>query len=145
MKKVYIVALLSYNYEDHILDYEEDVFESSNKKEAMSFFNKKVKEYSKDSSELFDENTPEEIWYWKIQLEECEETNEYVECIDVWAEENIFRPDLPMRVCEHCLMGIESHEGTQPKMTIYVDEDDEKESRCDWCKETGFDTLYVLI
>ena len=50
-----------------------------------------------------------------------------------------------LRVCARCLMGIECHEGSQATMTIYVDEDDEVESSCEWCKESGFDTLYELV
>ena len=50
-----------------------------------------------------------------------------------------------MWVCEKCLMGIECHEGTQATMRHYVDEEDTTESRCDWCEEDGFDTLYELI
>lgn len=52
--------------------------------------------------------------------------------------------DRPLRVCRSCLMGIESHEGNQHAKTIYVDEDDEEGSKCDWCEETGFDTLYEI-
>ena len=48
-------------------------------------------------------------------------------------------------VCEHCLMGIESREGDIPTVRHYVDEDDETESKCDWCEEHGFDTLYELF
>jgi hypothetical protein len=48
-------------------------------------------------------------------------------------------------VCEHCLMGIESHEGDQATLRHYVDEDDDVESECDWCHENGFDTLYELV
>lgn len=48
-------------------------------------------------------------------------------------------------VCEHCLMGIESHEGNQTTLAHGVDEMDAIESRCDWCKECGFDTLYELV
>lgn len=50
----------------------------------------------------------------------------------------------PMRVCQHCLWGIEAHEGYQHAMPIYVDEDDEEGSRCEWCDEFGFDTLYEI-
>ena len=53
-----------------------------------------------------------------------------------------------MRVCPHCLMAIESREGTQATMKHYVDYDD-VETRCDWCEETadegGFDVLYELL
>jgi hypothetical protein len=48
-------------------------------------------------------------------------------------------------VCEHCLMGIESHEGNQARLAHGVDEMDAIESRCDWCHECGFDTLYELV
>ena len=48
-------------------------------------------------------------------------------------------------VCEHCLCAIESREGTQAVMKHYVDEEDEIESKCDWCEEFGFDTLYELV
>jgi hypothetical protein len=48
-------------------------------------------------------------------------------------------------VCEHCLMGIESHEGNQARLAHGVDEMDAVESRCDWCHECGFDTLYELV
>ena len=66
----------------------------------------------------------------EIEIEEEEEREEEVK---------------PLRVCEHCLMAIESHEGTQATLRIYVDEEDENESRCDWCEETGFDVLFELI
>lgn len=47
-------------------------------------------------------------------------------------------------VCEHCLWAIESREGNQAIMPHYVDEEDEN-SKCDWCGEEGFDLLYELI
>jgi hypothetical protein len=50
-----------------------------------------------------------------------------------------------MWVCEHCLMAIESREGNQATMKHYVDEDDDVESKCDWCEEVGFNTLYELV
>ena len=48
-------------------------------------------------------------------------------------------------VCSCCLMAIESREGNQATLKHYVDEDDEEESKCDWCEESGFDTLYELV
>lgn len=48
-------------------------------------------------------------------------------------------------VCEHCLIAIESREGRQAHEEHYIDEDDEIESRCDWCGESGFDALCELI
>lgn len=50
-----------------------------------------------------------------------------------------------LRVCEHCLMGIESHEGSQYTKAIFVDENDPEESKCEWCEENGFDTLYEFV
>ena len=48
-------------------------------------------------------------------------------------------------VCEHCLWAIESREGPQAQLRHYVDEEDENESKCEWCEEHGFDVLYELI
>lgn len=53
-------------------------------------------------------------------------------------------------VCEHCLAAIESHEGRQVMLCHDIElEFDENEfdevSKCDWCEESGFDTLYELI
>ena len=50
-----------------------------------------------------------------------------------------------LKVCEHCLWAIESREGNQHTLKIYVDEDDKVESMCDWCYEDGFDVLYEII
>lgn len=50
-----------------------------------------------------------------------------------------------MWVCEHCLAAIESREGNQATLRHYVDENDELESKCDWCGESGHDTLYELV
>ena len=50
-----------------------------------------------------------------------------------------------MRVCQYCLQAIESHErrffymGGEP-----VDENDENESRCEWCEEIGNDILFDI-
>ena len=48
-------------------------------------------------------------------------------------------------VCPRCLMAIESREGNQATLKHSVDEDDDVESKCDWCEECGFDTLYELV
>ena len=50
-----------------------------------------------------------------------------------------------LRVCYRCLMGIECHEGKQFVKEIFIDEDDENESKCEWCEESNFDTLYEFI
>ena len=52
--------------------------------------------------------------------------------------------DEELWVCEGCLRAIESHEGRQKSEKVFVDENDELESRCDWCGESGFDTLFRI-
>ena len=56
-----------------------------------------------------------------------------------------YEPRETMWVCEHCLWAIESREGNQATMRHSVDEQDAVESKCDWCGECGFDTLYELV
>ena len=53
--------------------------------------------------------------------------------------------DHNLRVCYRCLMGIECHEGKQTVTELWVDEEDPDESKCEWCEEEGFDTLYELV
>ena len=55
-----------------------------------------------------------------------------------------------MWVCDHCLAAIESREGNQATLRHdicleYGDEGFEEMSKCDWCEESGFDTLYELV
>lgn len=49
-----------------------------------------------------------------------------------------------LKVCEHCLMAIESREGNLPTLKHYIDYDD-TESKCDWCGETEIDVLYEIL
>ena len=50
-------------------------------------------------------------------------------------------------------MAIESREGSQATLERYVDNEEwfdsteeyEQASKCDWCEECGFNTLYELI
>ncbi len=39
--------------------------------------------------------------------------------------------DKPLFVCEHCLQAIESHEGAQRALSVYVDGDEPR--ACQWC------------
>ena len=78
---------------------------------------------------LCEYDTIDNLWEWYC-------------CFD---EDPLPRERENMWVCDHCLCGIESKEGTQAALAHYVDEMDAIESRCDWCKECGFDTLYELI
>ena len=56
-----------------------------------------------------------------------------------------YEPRETLWVCEHCLMAIESREGNQARLAHSVDETDAVDSRCGWCRECGFDTLYELV
>ena len=49
------------------------------------------------------------------------------------------------RICEWCLQAYEYHNGKQHFLIqIMVDKNDENASRCEFCKGTGFDKLYLL-
>ena len=52
-----------------------------------------------------------------------------------------------LKVCDHCLMAIESREGNQATIKHYIDSED-TETKCDWCGETadegGFDVEKLL-
>ena len=48
-----------------------------------------------------------------------------------------------LRVCYHCLLGIESHEGRQFTRPIYLDDDEP--ARCEWCDDDVSDILYEFL
>ena len=53
-------------------------------------------------------------------------------------------------VCEHCLAAIESHDGRQATLRHDIElefdfEDFDKMSKCEWCEQDGFSTLYELV
>ena len=48
-------------------------------------------------------------------------------------------------ICDRCLCAIEAHEGKQIHREWDVDPDDEHQSKCDWCEETGFCTLNEIL
>ena len=56
-----------------------------------------------------------------------------------------YEPRQTLWVCEHCLMAIESREGNQARLAHSVDETDAVDSRCGWCHDIGFSTLYELV
>lgn len=47
-------------------------------------------------------------------------------------------------ICDYCLQEMESRGERKFVKKLDVDEMNEKESKCDWCKESGFDTLYEV-
>jgi hypothetical protein len=78
--------------------------------------------------------------------------NEVCDDFDVTVEEwdsipygDDYEPRETLWVCDHCLAAITSREGNQATLIHGVDETDAVESRCDWCKDVGFDTLYELV
>ena len=77
--------------------------------------------------------------------EVCDEFDLTVEEWDSIPYGNDYEPRETLWVCEHCLCAIESREGNQARLAHYVDETDAVDSRCGWCKECGFDTLYELV
>ena len=64
--------------------------------------------------------------------------------VKICGKENVMERET-MWICERCLMAIESREGNQAVLRHWVDEEDENKSKCDWCEEVGFDTLYELV
>ena len=74
--------------------------------------------------------------YSYLTEEEYDATAEYVK------EHDLAKP---LWVCNHCLCAIEAHEGNQIYREWGVDPDDERQSKCDWCGETGFYTLNEII
>ena len=63
-------------------------------------------------------------------------------------EDKIMEKRKNLWICERCLWAIESREGNQVTIRHNIDEVDEENdtnSKCDWCEETGFLELYELI
>lgn len=77
--------------------------------------------------------------------EVCDEFDLTVEDWDSIPYGDDYEPRETLWVCEHCLMAIESREGNQATLRHSVDEYDAIDSRCGWCRECGFDTLYELV
>ena len=74
--------------------------------------------------------------YSYLTEEEYDVTAEYVK------EHNLAKP---LWVCNRCLCAIEAHEGKQIHREWDVDPDDERQSKCDWCEESGFCTLNEIL
>ena len=83
----YYVCSLGYDENDCITDCEEDFGDFDTYEEAYELF---VKLQCR-SEESFFEGAPE-VYELLIQLEECEETDEEITCIDVKNEWCIFNP-----------------------------------------------------
>ena len=88
MKTRYYVCGLGYDVNDYITDYDFDFGDFDTYEEAYELF---VKLQCR-SAESFFENTPE-VCYLLIQIEECEETEDEISCVDVKNEWHIFNPN----------------------------------------------------
>lgn len=72
--------------------------------------------------------------------------NTAIEVTDALIEKGVLQTSRDnMWVCDHCLCAIESREGNQATLKHYVDEQNDEESKCEWCEECGHDVLYELI
>ena len=88
MKTRYYVCGLGYDCDDCVTDYDYDFGDFDTYEEAYELF---VKLQCKDITTFF-ENAPE-VCKLLIQLEECEETDDEITCIDVHNEWWIDNPN----------------------------------------------------
>ena len=86
----YFIYGLGYDANDRITDYERSFGDFDDKDEAQDRFDEVISEAEEFIDDFFRE-TPDEIAYWKIQLEKCECAEDYDECIDVLDEYDITR------------------------------------------------------
>ena len=77
--------------------------------------------------------------------ETCNELNLFYEEWDSIPYGDDYEPRETLWVCEHCFAAIENHEGNQARLTHGVDDMDAVDSKCGWCGQVGFDTLYELV
>ena len=88
MKTRYYVCGLGYDVNDCVTDYDFDFGDFDTYEEAYELF---VKLQCR-SAETFFENAPA-VCYLLIQIEECEETEDEISCIDIKNEWHIFNPN----------------------------------------------------
>lgn len=86
----YFICGLGYDANGRITDYERSFGDFDDKDEAQDKFDEVVSEAEEFIDEFF-ENAPYEVACWKIQLEKCECTDGYDECVDVLDEYDIKR------------------------------------------------------
>ena len=94
----------------------------------FSDFNEAVKARLRAEQKYYQEFAPQQHLYEKYGLLEVQSQR----------EGHLF-------VCSHCLCAIEAHEGNQIYREWGVDPDDERQSKCDWCEESGFCTLNEIL
>ena len=88
MKIRYYVCGIGYDENDCVTDYDREFGDFDTVEEARDKFGEVVCEAEDNLDEFFFDDEPE-VSCWKIQLEKCEETDEYIECIDVLDEVDI--------------------------------------------------------
>ena len=88
MKTRYYVCGLGYDVNDYITDYDFDFGDFDTYEEAYELF---VKLQRRSAETLF-EDAPE-LCYLLIQIEECEETEDEISCVDIKNEFHIFNPN----------------------------------------------------
>lgn len=121
--KVIVFDEYSHDYEEHILQVESIEYDA----------------------EWITETNPKGMHCFGTDLEKEEWGDDYITQIHEGNFCRIAEEREHLWVCEHCLAAIESREGNQATLRHRVDEDDDVESKCEWCEEVGFDTLYELI
>ena len=104
-------------------------------------------EYHKD---WITETNPKGMLCFGTDFQEDEYGDDYITQVHEGNFVRIVKEREKLWVCSQCLAAIESHEGNQSILCHDIDfEYDEEEfdemSKCDWCGEIGFDTLYELI
>ncbi len=85
----YFVCGLGYDSNDCITGYERSFGDFDTVEEARERFDEAVQKAESDLTEFF--NDAPEVSCWHIQLEKCECTDEYDECIDVIEEVDIIK------------------------------------------------------
>lgn len=93
MKTRYYVCGIGYDKNDCVTDYEWGFGGFDTYKEAYNLF---VQLQCRDVASFFSESKSN-VYQMLLQLEECEETNDYIECIDVknewWVENPNFKEE----------------------------------------------------
>jgi hypothetical protein len=121
--KVVVVDECSHDYTEHLLEIENIEYDKAN-----------ITETNPEGMICFGKDLDQEEWGddYITQVTESNFERFAVEREKLW-------------VCNKCLCAIECHEGKQATLEHSVEETDIEESRCEWCHEFGFDTLYELI
>lgn len=92
MKIRYFVCGLGYDTNNCITDYERSFGDFDTVGEAKEKFEEVIQKAENHLTEFF--NDVPEVFYWHIQLEKCECTDEYDECIDVIDEIDIYKSEV---------------------------------------------------